>query len=54
MAICSNDLNRSSFLWQNGKHQVVHNAGADLTEYLTEAPHGPEMLQKFPVVGMLV
>ena len=43
-----------SFLWQKGKHQVIHRAGADLTEALKRAPHGPELLERFPVVGRLV
>lgn len=43
----------SSFLWQNGTHQVLHSAGEDLTEKLKEAPHGEELLEKFPVVGYL-
>ena len=43
-----------SFLWKRGIHQVVHRTGCDLTEVLKEAPHGPEMLNKFPVVGELL
>jgi len=43
----------SSFLWQNGKHQVTHLAGKDLTDQLPEAPHGVELLNRFPVVGRL-
>jgi predicted heme/steroid binding protein len=42
-----------SFLWQNGRHQVVHNAGEDLTGSLEQAPHGVEMLERLPVVGIL-
>ncbi len=40
-----------SFHWKSGIHQVMHRAGCDLTEALNEAPHGPEMLNKFPIVG---
>jgi predicted heme/steroid binding protein len=47
------DVSRS-FLWKSGVHQVTHRAGYDLTEALEEAPHGSEMLDKFPVVGELV
>ena len=47
------DVSRS-FLWQRGKHQVRHRAGCDLTEALESAPHGPELLKRFPVVGRLV
>ena len=42
-----------SFLWQSGKHQAVHTAGADLTDELAQAPHGPEIIEKFPFVGVL-
>lgn len=38
-------------LWRSGKHQVVHEAGRDLTKELDKAPHGKEMLDKFPLVG---
>ena len=30
-----------------------HEAGNDLTDYLSDAPHGAEVLEKFPVVGEL-
>ena len=42
-----------SFLWREGRHQVLHNAGEDLTDSLEEAPHGADLLERFPVVGML-
>jgi predicted heme/steroid binding protein len=42
-----------SFQWQKGVHQVTHKAGQDLTEALKEAPHLPDLLFKFPVVGKL-
>ncbi len=44
----------SSFLWRSGRHQASHEAGYDLTEALERAPHGAELLQKFPIVGELV
>jgi predicted heme/steroid binding protein len=44
----------SSFIWKKGKHQVTHHAGCDLTEALKEAPHGPEMLERYPIVGELL
>jgi len=47
------DVSRS-FLWKNGKHEVLHVAGGDLTEALSQAPHGLDLLQKFPFVGTLV
>lgn len=43
-----------SFLWKKGKHQVLHDAGEDLTEQLSKAPHGVELLERFPVVGTLI
>jgi predicted heme/steroid binding protein len=42
-----------SFLWNDGNHQVLHNAGADLTDAMEQAPHGRDVLGKFPVVGTL-
>ena len=42
-----------SFLWKKGKHQVLHQAGQDLTEALKTAPHGVELLDRFPVVGTI-
>ncbi|MCX8032620.1 MAG: cytochrome B5 [Thermoleophilia bacterium] len=44
----------SSFLWQRGRHQAMHEAGTDLTQALAQAPHGKEFLERFPVVGILV
>ena len=43
-----------SFLWKNGKHQVFHQAGEDLTEALKDAPHGTDMLERVPLIGILV
>jgi len=42
-----------SFLWRNGNHQVIHIAGVDLADSLEQAPHGADLLEKFPVVGTL-
>jgi predicted heme/steroid binding protein len=42
-----------SFQWKKGAHQVTHHAGRDLTEALKDAPHLPDLLFKFPVVGRL-
>jgi predicted heme/steroid binding protein len=44
----------ASFLWQDGRHQALHSAGADLTPGMADAPHGDDVLKAFPVVGMLV
>ena len=43
-----------SFHWKKGVHQVTHYAGCDLTDALKQAPHGADMMEKFPVVGELV
>ena len=43
----------SSFLWKDGTHQVLHNAGVDLTAALEQAPHSEDVLKKFPVIGIL-
>ena len=43
----------SSFFWGNGKHQVLHSVGVDLTDAVEQAPHGGGLLEKFPGVGIL-
>ncbi len=42
-----------SFLWKGGRHQALHYAGRDLTKELENAPHGPDLLERAPVVGIL-
>lgn len=42
-----------SFQWQKGRHQVLHEAGADLTDELDQAPHGADLLARVPVIGRL-
>jgi len=42
-----------SFLWRRGRHWVLHQAGADLTDSLASAPHGKDLLSRVPVVGIL-
>jgi len=42
-----------SVLWEEGDHQGEHTAGADLTAEMDDAPHFPEELDSFPVVGSL-
>jgi predicted heme/steroid binding protein len=44
----------NSFHWKKGIHHVTHHAGYDLTHALKQAPHGPDMLDKFPIVGRLL
>ncbi len=43
-----------SFLWRKGTHQVLHEAGKDLTRELEEAPHGPELLERVPIIGIFI
>lgn len=43
-----------SLLWPDGKHQMLHEAGKDLTETMSAAPHSMEVLKRFPVVGDLI
>lgn len=43
-----------SFLWQEGRHQVLHSAGADLTDAMADAPHGDDLMERVPVVGALI
>ena len=43
----------ASFLWKDGAHQVLHSAGVDLTDALKQAPHGGDVFDKFPVVGII-
>ena len=42
-----------SYQWKKGVHQIRHYAGLDLTAVLKQAPHRPDLLFKFPVVGQL-
>lgn len=41
-------------LWKNGIHAKVHNAGADLTADLMNAPHGKDVFERYPVIGEFV
>lgn len=43
----------ASRLWKTGQHMKRHTAGTDLTQDITAAPHGPEVLDKYPQVGVL-
>lgn len=42
-----------SKLWKGGKHMNRHAAGTDLTQELQNAPHGEEVLERYPQVGLL-
>ncbi len=47
------DVSKSR-LWQTGVHMGRHAAGADLTAEIEAAPHGPEVLDRYPEIGFLV
>lgn len=47
------DLSKA-FLWQGGEHQSLHRAGHEMTDEIKMAPHGPEMLDPYLVVGELI
>jgi predicted heme/steroid binding protein len=39
--------------WEGGRHMGQHFSGRDLTDGLSDAPHGPEVLSRFKKVGRL-
>ena len=43
----------SSYHWREAVHHIRHRAGRDLSNAMGQAPHSPDILQKFPVVGEL-
>ncbi len=43
-----------SYHWRGGRHWAAHQAGNDLTTALANAPHGEDLVVKYPVVGVLV
>ena len=43
----------ASKLWKGGIHMMRHHAGNDLTTDIQAAPHGTEMLERYPQVGVL-
>jgi predicted heme/steroid binding protein/uncharacterized membrane protein len=46
------DVSQSK-LWRTGTHMKRHLSGRDLTVDLSAAPHGPEVLDRYPRVGMI-
>ena len=42
-----------SRLWAGGRHMGTHSAGAELSGSIENAPHGAEVLSKFPLAGEL-
>lgn len=43
-----------SWHWKRGKHHVLHRAGEDLTGAIREAPHYDDLLEKVPMIGILI
>ncbi len=39
--------------WEEGDHEGEHSAGMDLTQAMDDAPHFPDELDAFPVIGRL-
>jgi predicted heme/steroid binding protein/uncharacterized membrane protein len=46
------DVSKSP-LWPKGLHMKRHTAGKDLSAEISAAPHGPEVLERHPQVGIL-
>jgi predicted heme/steroid binding protein/uncharacterized membrane protein len=46
------DVTHSKF-WKTGMHMKRHSSGTDLTADIAAAPHGPEVLDRYPQVGSL-
>jgi predicted heme/steroid binding protein len=44
----------NSKLWRDGQHVKRHDAGTDLSEFLSQAPHGPEVLERISQVGRIL
>ncbi len=44
------DVTGSGF-WEEGDHLAMHAAGQDLTGEIDAAPHGDEVMERFPQVG---
>ena len=46
------DLSESK-MWRKGMHMQRHQAGGDLTTDIQAAPHEPDVLERYPQVGVL-
>jgi predicted heme/steroid binding protein/uncharacterized membrane protein len=42
-----------SAMWEGGQHMGLHRAGGDLTSEFQDAPHGEEVFERYPQVGVL-
>jgi predicted heme/steroid binding protein len=43
----------ASWHWKGGDHWHLHRAGHDLTAEFAEAPHGEDLIKRYPVVGVM-
>lgn len=43
----------ASKLWKGGTHMRRHPAGGDLTTDIQAAPHGPDVLERYPQIGII-
>lgn len=43
----------ASKMWRGGMHMKLHSAGQDLSTEIKDAPHGVEVLDRYPQVGVL-
>jgi predicted heme/steroid binding protein/uncharacterized membrane protein len=46
------DVSKST-LWSSGLHMNRHSSGKDLSGEISAAPHGPEVFERYPQVGIL-
>ncbi|MCF8105761.1 MAG: cytochrome b5 [Desulfohalobiaceae bacterium] len=46
------DVSQSK-MWKKGKHMQRHSAGQDLSDAFKEAPHGTDVLDRYPQVGTM-
>jgi predicted heme/steroid binding protein/uncharacterized membrane protein len=44
----------ASKIWKGGMHMKRHQAGRDLTAELPAAPHGEEVFERYPQIGVLL
>ena len=47
------DVSQSQY-WEGGKHFIRHEAGKDLSDQMTYAPHGEQKIHDWPQAGKLV
>lgn len=40
--------------WLNGEHEKGMTAGKDLSEFISSAPHGKDILKEFTIIGKIV